>query len=368
VFEDASKPFANIDYVTALPSYAGGIFELQNAGAFPINNTLPCFHVKFKSNVAAELVLSGMATTFIAAPYAKNVTFDMPFGKITNNRNGAAGTSIYNCNVVFNIREFYQYASNAFISDIILLDIVKLNILSVGNGSFISTPTSVILTRVREIFINQIVCLQSNSRLIDSADGHLKISVGLISGSGSFLFHSAKWDIGNITTTGTCSTYGYIQGAGYSHIHFRNSVITSSGGISLGGFGLLSGLLITGNINSCPSISGMVAGSANSGIKKFLNFSANLGNGTFSVDYNTTIFENCCIKSNNSPITIVGGANSAAIIEVKNTTFEVVNALPLITGGAGGNNTVKIAGISTNATMLSNQNGTGVTVTQFTNY
>jgi len=34
----------------------------------------------------------------------------------------------------------------------------------------------------------------------------------------------------------------------------------------------------------------------------------------------------------------------------------------------GGSRTLTLAGLSTNARMLSDQNGTGVTVTQFTNY
>jgi len=99
--------------------------------------------------------------------------------------------------------------------------------------------------------------------------------------------------------------------------------------------------------------------------QKFLNFVVNFGLGSIQNYESNLVFENCSIISTNSPIKLFSGVGT---LKIKNSAFEVINAVPLVTGGAASGKTIKISGVSSNATMLSDQNGTGVTITQFTNY
>ena len=79
-------------------------------------------------------------------------------------------------------------------------------------------------------------------------------------------------------------------------------------------------------------------------------------------------FENCSISSTNSPIQTLTSNGATCTITLKNSVFEVTNSVPIITGGSGETIAVKVFGISSNATSISNQSGTGHTITLNTNY
>jgi hypothetical protein len=166
----------------------------------------------------------------------------------------------------------------------------------------------------------------------------------------------SNYVVGNISTTGVCSSYNSIEQI-VSNIHFNNSIITGGGFVIPNHASLL---IISGTIRSVTSFTN---NTPSSGSLKFLNFIANLGTNKIITANGVTIsFENCSIKSTNSPLGVATPVGTGNFL-VKNTTFEVVNAVPLMLGGAGGTRTLTVAGLSTNATMLSDQNGTGVTVT-----
>jgi hypothetical protein len=208
-----------------------------------------------------------------------------------------------------------------------------------------------------DIVIQEFVCLEAGATLAQYAKN---ITINLISGSGSYNLsignettNIPKYTIGDVTATSGIIWSGSFGGI---DIFFNNSIITT--------FNLASSSslkTIRGNIKSITTISGNINST------RFINFTCSLGTNTITANASANlVFENCSIKSTNSPITITAPGTTA--IELKSSAFEVVSVVPLITGGAGGTNTVKIAGVSTNATMLSDQNGTGVTVTQFANY
>ena len=121
-------------------------------------------------------------------------------------------------------------------------------------------------------------------------------------------------------------------------------------------------MTISGNIKSCPLFKSDYINLGNHTLS-FINFSANILAGSFASYDANLLFENCSIISTNALIRIYNG--SGAII-MKNSTFEVINSVPLCAGGASSSKTIKIVGISTNATVISDQ--TGVTVLTFTNY
>jgi hypothetical protein len=298
------------------------------------------------------------STYFFAIASGADVEFDMPLGKLTNNKGGSTGGGTFygngNRKYIFRLNEIYSYQSSNFIHTPGSLDF-RVKKVSCGSNLISALPTY-----TNDINIDEFVCLISNSRISDSTTGTNTFNITLISGAGSFSFYGGRYNIGNITTTGTCTTSPYT-----TYINFKNSIISSGGGINIGSNGNASYLtIITGNIStqSAFGLRNQGGGLGNSNTIKFLNFSTDLGSNTFSTSGSNLIFENCVIKSTNSPITLTGGATYSNSYEIKNSIFEVVNAVPLVTGGASGTNTLKIAGVSTNATMLSDQNGTGVTV------
>jgi len=372
VFEDASKPFATIDYVLGLGTYAGGAIFLQNAGTFALNGTIPDFNVSIKSDQSSTLDFSSNSNTNLipTASTTKNYEINLPFGIVRNEKSGASG-SVFNSlgtgNIIFKAKELYSNQSNNFINYFgsTIFEVEKVS----GRESILATVDSSTQKSCNDIEIKQFICLASNSCLISGAGSTVSISIGLISGTGNYRFSGGRYTIGNITTTGTTSNGS--TSSNFLHLNFKNSTITSSGGIELGNRNVsTTGVIITGNIASCPLIFAIAVTNVgyNSYFTKFINFSANFGTGTYNQNHGNVIFENCSIKSTNSPITLGGGTTYNSGVEIKNSTFEVVNAVPLVTGGASSGDTLKIAGVSTNATMLSDQNGTGVTVTQFTNY
>ena len=372
VFEDASKPFQNIDYVTALPSYAGGVFELQNNGTFVINNTIPDFDVSIRSDKSCTLDFSSNSNTNLipTASTTKNYEINLPFGIVRNEKSGASGScfnSLGTGNIIFKAKELYSNQSNNFINYFAstIFEVEKVS----GRTSVLATVDNSTNRSCNDINLKHFVCLTSNSCLNAGAGNSSGINIGLISGTGSYRFQGGKYEIGDITTTGTCQIWA--STTSFLHLNFKNSIITSTGGIELGnGHNSAKGVVITGNIASCPLIFATAVTNIlyNYYFTKFINFSANFETGTYNQNHGNVFFENCSIKSTNSPITLGGGTTYNSRVEIKNSTFEVVNAVPLVTGGASSGDTLKIAGVSTNSTMLSDQSGTGVTVTQFTNY
>jgi len=368
VFEDASKPFATIDYVNANFTITDGtIFYLQGTGqTYAINNQLQTASQSFivDDTSTNTLDFSGNNNTNIAATqsaitYVINIT--MRNGFVRNNRSGGTGVNLNGSASYFtlklDVREIYWNASTIMYSSnsILPLGVFKANVVSCAK---------ILISYWSEyIHVRNFVCLSTGASLLPTCSNAFKtnIRIDTISGTGSYVFGTnGKYLIGDIATTIACY---FDQTCGQeSYITFNNSVITG-GGILLPVSA--NNLVFSGVIRSVTSFTNSTP---TSGIFKFVNFTADFGTNKLNVNGTSTIsFENCSIKSTNSPLGVVTNVSGGNFI-IKNSTFEVVNAVPLMTGGAGGTRTLTIAGVSTNATMLSDQSGTGVTVTQFTNY
>jgi hypothetical protein len=359
VFEDASKPFADINYVNDNFTLTQGVkFYLQGTGqTYVFNGQFQSVNQSIIADEGSTNILDFSSNT---NTYAKNsgalalITVNMPNGFIRNERSGGTGIifslgSGRNTNTNFNVKEIYWNCSTNMTQSTSLKNKLQ--------ADKISSRVQLCQGISNDIIIQEFVCLAAGANLAEYAKN---VTINLISGSGSYNFSNTnqetnilKYTIGDVTATGGIIWSGYFGGI---DIFFNNSIITN--------FNLASNSLlktIRGNIKSITTISGNINST------RFINFTCSLGTNTITANASANlVFENCSIKSTNSPITITAPGTTA--IELKSSAFEVVNAVPLITGGASGTNTVKIAGVSTNATMLSDQNGTGVTVTQFTNY
>jgi len=358
VFEDASKPFETIDYVFANFTLAqGAVIYLQGTGqTYAMNGQFQSVNVCIKADEGSTNILDFSSNT---NTYAKDsgalalVTVNMPNGTIRCERSGGTGIifdsrSSRNIITDFNVKEVYWNTSTLMCSGITFNKL---------KADKISGRTQLCESITNDIVIQEFVCLAAGANLAQYAKN---VTINLISGSGSYNFsigneqtNIPKHTVGDVTATSGIIWSGYSGGI---DIFFNNSIITTFNLASSSSF-----KTIRGNIKNITTISGNINST------RFINFTCSLGTNTITAGSSANlVFENCSIKSTNSPITITAPGTTA--IELKSSAFEVVNAVPLITGGAGGTNTVKIAGVSTNATAISDQNGTGVTVTQFTNY
>jgi len=364
VFQDANKPFATIDYINANFTITDGtIFYLQGTGqTYLINNQLQAKKQSIIADEGSTNILDFSSNTNASAMVTGGsnnvVTIKMPNGVLRCERSGGTGVSFtwYEASTLIdlNVREIYWNTST--------------NLASSG-GNFcrvkadkISARTVLLQFLTNDIIVQEFICLANNTSLSSYGYG---ITINLISGSGNYALNMnndtnlyIKYIIGDVTATGGINFGVYLGGV---DVTFNNSTINIFNFSSTNNVSSVNiKRYVRGTINSITTFSGTVAGLLN-----FTNFRCNLNTGSFNIPVVSTlsnlIFENCSIKSTNSPITLVTSAGTSTI-EIKNCAFEVVNAVPLVTGGAGGTNTLKIAGLSTNATVLSDQNGTGVTV------
>lgn len=366
VFEDSSKPYLTLDYVMGLPTYVGGEdLILQNNGTFVINGLIPANKpLNIKSSVAATLSFSANTNTdlFIGTSIG-DLSIDMPKGTVSNDR--AGGTGCY-------------FASSAGASDIkIIANTIIWNTSNIGffprnldfQAKYVSSKVSLInvtgvvtdtFVRTNNIYIQEYNCLANNACLFTGflyGYAEYTLEIGLIKGVGSYQFLSGNNIINNVKCANPCSCGNSLYTI---NLHFKNSTITTVNGFDLNAGGIVSGI-----IDSATKL----YRSAGYQKGKFINFTANLGLGVINTLRESLFFENCSITSTNSPLNIDSDNNTPRIITIKNCSFEVVNAVPLCTGGASPRiATIKIAGLSTNATLISDQIGTGVTVTQMTNY
>lgn len=367
VYEDATKPFASIDYVLALSALKDGdIVFMQNAGTFPLNGLVPEKTITFYSDLGVTLDFSGNANSNLLANSNAQftLTFDLKKGLIKNERSGGSGAKFQNYNSAnrkINIfsREIYLNTSTPFCESMPYdFEVEKMSI----RTYFINHDP--LIEKTREV--KEFVCLANNASICNGWNS-LDTSkntyiIRQISGSGSYRFSGGTFFVGNISTTNVCSVSGT-----YCNLHFMNSVITTANGIELGASSIS---VFSGIISSVSKITHFDKYSNTP--TYFINFKADFGLGQINVHTADVYVDNSSMKSTNSLFAFQStGSASISAITVKNSTFEVVNAVPLVTGGStavSGNHTLKVGGISTNATMLSDQNGTGVTVTQYTNY
>lgn len=367
VYEDVTKPFASIDYVLALTALKDGdVIWMQNNAVFPLNGIVPEKTITFYSDLGVTLDFSGNANSNLLANSNAQftLTFDLKKGLIKNERSGGSGAKFQNYNSAnrkINIfsREVYLNTSTPFCESMPYdFEVEKLSI----RTYFINHDP--LIEKTREV--KEFVCLANNASICNgwnsSDTSKNTYIIRQISGSGSYRFSGGTFFVGNISTTNVCSVSGT-----YCNIHFMNSVITTANGIEIGGSSIS---LFSGIISSVSKITHFDKYSNTP--TYFINFKADFGLGQINVHTADVYIENSSIKSTNSPFAFQGtGSLSISGITLKNSTFEVVNAVPLVTGGStavSGNHTLKVGGISTNATVLSDQAGTGVTVTQYTNY
>ncbi|WP_291122808.1 hypothetical protein [Flavobacterium sp. UBA6046] len=358
VYEDSTKPYASIDYVAALPAFKeNDIIWLQNeGGTFPLNGVLPAKNLSIVSDGLVTLDLSANANTNFYY-CEKKLSINLPRGVLYNNRSGGTGAKIATPNselyLFLKVNEVYWNVSNLFFDGTYME--LYVNKISLKNSFAVAY---VGMQKQTSFDLVEVVCLGTNVTLLAMSQNPIKkIRIGLISGTGNFKTTGFDHEIGNITTTASLSIF--------SNVKFMNSAITTSTGIDL----FAKYVTISGVINSCPLIKAS-ASDQGGAYTFFKDFSANLGAGQLFTTCSGFYFENCYIKSTNSPIVLNsnGGTYGWAWIDIRNSVFEVVNAVPLVTGGAGQTVAMKVVGISSNCTVLSDQSGTGVTVTQFTNY
>lgn len=354
IYQDYTKPFATIDYVLSLPTFKTGdiIFLQNNGGTFPLNGLLPNATVNIFSDLVVTLDFSGNNNANILN-YTNRVFIDLKKGTIKNDKSGGVGCYLQNggadyISLSIIAENIYHNCSNYFAQ----LKNIRIEV------NFISVRNAFLGGGFAQDFLNNIViksfnCLGLNSSICQNS-GRIPVRISNIIGVGSYYFGAGKTIVGNISTTGTS-----IIASG--EVHFENSTITSAGGIVLGGD---SGAIISGVIVS-TNLFGYNSHSQN-GTVRLINFVCDFKLGYLKLFGGSLIIENSSIKSTNSPIAFQYQGNGS--VTLKNSVFEVVNAVPLITCGVSENRSVKIAGISTNATILSEQIGTGVTITQFTNY
>jgi len=348
IYQDSTKPYATIDYVLALPAFKSGdiVFLQNNNGVFPLNGLLPNATVNIFSDVVVTLDFSANNNGNILNDINR-VFIDIKKGTVKNERNG--GTGCYLTNGGSNVpalsiiaETIYHNCSNYFAQlKEIRLEVVFMTVSNAYLGAGFSQDF------VSNIVIKTFNCLSSNASVCSNS-GRIPIRISNIIGVGSYSFGSGKTIVGNISTTGTSTI-------GSGEVHFENSTITSAGGILLSGD---SGAIISGVIVS-TNLFGYNSHSQN-GTVRLVNFVCDFKLGFLKLFGGSLIIENSSIKSTNSPIAFQYQGSGS--VTLKNSVFEVVNSVPLITCGAGETRTVKVTQISSNATMISDQEGTGVTV------
>lgn len=359
-YEDSSKPFATIDYVVSLGIAENSIIYLQNIGGiFPINGTFPEKNLTIKSDLEVTIDFSANTNNYLLLD-SNQRTFEIniPKGKIKNDRSGGVGVRFFGSRkyLIIIADEIYWNCSSIFIySQMIYFQVRKIS----------SSAPSLILVysstyKMQPIIISEFVCIGNNVSLSSSII--VPVTIFNISGTGYYNFASGNYNIGDISTSGQCVNE---KGSGtITKINFLDSSITTATGIRLGKYAQ-SYTLISGNIKTSPKIE---TNQIDGGVFVFKNFSADFKAGVISL-YGTNIsvsIENCSLKSNGIILDVLNSMSGS--ISIKNSSVEMVTPSILCNGGAGGTWALKISALSTNATALSNQIGTGVTVTQTTNY
>jgi hypothetical protein len=363
VYEDSSKPYATIDYVLTLGALeSGDTIYLQNEGGFPLNGQLPFNkNISIISEVSANLIFSANNNTNLIVDTTTQYgyfTINMPNGTITNERSG--GTGVYFLigsgafNVNINIDTVYWNSSTTFLQypgGEVRLKAKKISC----KGDFVQS-----INCGEDVYVGEFVCLGPNSSVARYNDKGI-VNINKISGTGGYLFHCRYYRIKDISTTGICN-FDSPDGVNTT-VCFQTSVITGGGievGSYYGGWVTFTGIIryvdvlkFSGNEHVWRTLN-------------MINFSADIGNNTLRAYGANITIENSSIKSLNSPLEF-WHANSNTTITLKNSSFEVVNAVTLIGGFNNGTaSKIKISGVSTNATSITNV-PTAV-VTQFTNY
>lgn len=364
VYEDSSKPFLTFDYINAnFTIQLNDVFYLEGTGlSYPINSQFQAVSqsfiadanstntVDFSSNANSSAMLAG-------GSLKNNISINLPNGRVRNERSGGTGivfnAYIANCGINFNVREVYWNASTFLSSASDTQDCFF-------KAKYISARNKLLQTLQNDIEIETFNCLGVNTYLTENLKAGLKIRINNIIGVGNFVFgiYDTSWVVGNISTTGVTSILNGIT----TNVHFDNSIITG-GGLNIGnGADPIGNITLSGNINS---ISNFTTGFGTGSIK-LKNFVANLGANYFTASGGAVIFENCSITTTNSLFD--GSINfeyGVSTILAKNSVFERTTTGVLLTSPVTANTgtcLVTFEGVSHNATMISNEEGTTVTV------
>ncbi len=371
-YQDATNPFATIDYVLALSTWSDGdrIWLQNKEGVFPLNGKIPVGTTTIESDLKVTLDFSANENTSVVTSDAITISIInilLPQGIIKNERSGGAGTTFMEDNdklfMCVKSMELYWNASSNFTA--CSGYVFEVNKVSIKTKLIHITGNTTYKNNYPPINIHEFICLGTNATVVNSLPMGVPISIAKISGSGSFSFLSAYYNIGDISTTGQSIC---LDNSNPIVLHFRNSTITTATGLELSNY-YGGSVVITGIVKSATKIVFSINEGAGNNLK-VINFSGDIGTGSFVNGQGGTwgiTVENSFIKSLNSPLGFYTGFGSGGI-QLRNSSFEVVNAVPLVTGGTGDTRALHISGISTNATMLSDAVGVGVTITQFTNY
>lgn len=364
VYQDPSKPYATIDYVTALPDFHDGCtIYLQNSGTYYINNSIPeMLYLNIESPYDVVLDVSMVDTL---CPYTgeignivKHLSIDIPNGELFCDKN-ASGSFIYTDD---NYRSIYINADKIYLNtDSILLSCLRFDI----NVNKLSLASAFIMNSINDdslikkiSVIQELVCLTNGVYIFVDGGGTPymdDIVIYKISGPGRFNWSSGSYNIGNISSTNVSLIDGSFNDK--ISIKFNNSIITSADGIELNNNALC---IISGIIQSCPKINIIGSGDVNSSTE-FKNFVANLGIGSIGSDSGKLVFENCSISSSGSPINAT--ADGGGQIYIRNSSFLMDTPGYLISGGSGfSNKTAYILGIKTNANQIAEYDGIGINV------
>jgi len=356
-FGNVNKPYLSIDAVFSGMSDSVDrliIVQLIRRGNYPINNRIPVGQTTIRSTLDVTLDLSANTNQYLFTYNSGTLTgatftFDIPFGKIQNNRTSSgSGTSIAQAQTSFlvNVKEI-AWDCNSFIFYGLTNGSVfqKLDILStvgkIGPGGNYFTSVMVpnltipsnavagIFEGIPTVTINNLV-LNTNTAQFDK---------------------NTSFRIGNITGTGRMT---FSAQTGTTSVEFLNSTITPSIFINQG----LSNLTFTGRIISCA----------------FDTSTANIANGT--LNFKNLIIENLTsgyltvfasslftLNMTNATIKLPGkllvkgnynGNGTPITINVINSVIDQVTPAALIESTATSIVSLKIGSLETNATSLGN--------------
>ncbi|MFV8370878.1 hypothetical protein [Flavobacterium sp. LB2P74] len=369
VYQDSNHPFASVDYVVGLGTFkSGDIFFFQNEGSsYPINGMLPYGSVLFRGVPSVILDFSGNSNLSIVPEnnnFVSEIDFDLLDGRLVNERNGGAGCYLHESNgrlaVYVKVREVYWNTNNLFY----MAQRHRFNVLKAySSATLIGAGFLWSADRFTPIHVGEFVCLANGASLVTAYGGKGSfIHIDTISGPGSYSFKGGNYKIGNISTTNRSTVDASNSDL---TLDFQNSIISTPNGIELGNY-YGAKLILTGVVKSATEMS-MYGNENGFNPLKVINFSGDIGAGFFRCYGGDVTVENSSIKSLNSPLKFFGG-NGNGVITLKNSSFEMVNPQALVTDSGGATRTLKISGISTNATALSDQIGNGIILTQHTNY
>jgi hypothetical protein len=297
VFEDATKPFATIDYVLGLIGANNNVrIYLQNNGTFALNGTIPDSKtIEFYSETSSTITFASN-TTVGAITTNSFLNFNIPKGTIlfTSNGSGTADTSWFTLNTGrLNIKcSYLTVGANFYINRLGALQLYVEDTLTIS-GSFIywlwltqTAPFNSANIYIRNISSTVVSSLFSFA--LTAEQTQVNISIDKIVSTSTFAIIPTvsgivNLEIGNIITTATGTSSALIIGGSNTFVNFKNTVLT--------GLNNLSGSSIFSGICTINSNTGGIWGVSGSPTLKdlILNYNGIASAGLFRYDLSSRV-------------------------------------------------------------------------------